>query len=51
MTAPGEPATTAQQTDGLPIGEAILKNFLVCCSFPANSAFVIQNAVPETKEK
>lgn len=51
MTVPGEPATTPQQTDGLPIGEVILKDFLVCCSFLANSAFLIQNAVPETKEK
>lgn len=51
MTVPGEPVPTPQQTDGLPIGEGVLKNFLVCCSFLANPAFVIQNAVPETKEK
>lgn len=51
MTVPGELATAAQQTDVLLTVEKILKNFLVCCSFLAKPACVIQHAVPETKEK
>lgn len=51
MTVPGELATGAQQTDGLLIVEEILKNFLVCCSFLAKPAYLIQHAVPETKVK
>lgn len=50
MTVPGELARAAQQIDVLLIVEGILKNFLVCCSFPVKPECVIQHAVPETKE-
>lgn len=51
MTVPGKLARAAQQIDVLLTVEEILKNFLVCCSFPVKPACAIQHAVPETKEK
>lgn len=51
MTVPGKLARAAQQIDVLLIVEEILKNFLVCCSFPVKPVCAIQHAVPETKEK